>query len=82
MVGTPGQFAVSVASNHVVVCPQAEKRAGHFIMSSETMSMCERSAMVPYQGVSVNHIEVLPKEWGGTDASQTLYHVQRDHANV
>ena len=29
-------------------------QAGHFIMYSETMLMCERPAMVPYQGASAH----------------------------
>ena len=47
-------------------------QARHYIMSSEAMPMCERLAMVPYQGVSVNHIEVLPSEWGASLLCQAL----------
>ena len=47
-------------------------QARHYIMSSEAMPMCERPAMVPYQGVSVNHIEVLPSEWGASLLCQAL----------
>ena len=60
---------------------RGQERAGR-VMSSATMLVCERSALVSYQGVSVNHIEVLPEEWGGAGSGQTLHRVQRDHANV